>query len=117
MSRVPEPRETRAAEPRCATDRIHEWLRIPNSPAPATQARRYPPPPPREPTGACAWRPAWRRRSRMRGGALLFAIRHPALVDQVGMNVIDVPLAQDVVEALHAGLRQNALQYNVLEGK
>src|SRR6266446_10936699 len=48
---------------------------------------------------------------------LLLSVRNPALVDQVRMDVLDVFLAQDVVETLHAGGREHPLQYDVLEGR
>src|SRR5271163_2684589 len=53
---------------------------------------------------------------RVRGRALLLAVRHPALVDEIRMDVVDILLAQDVVEALHPRLRQHALQHDVPEG-
>src|ERR1700688_499864 len=49
------------------------------------------------------------------GRRLLFSIRNPALVDQVRMDVLDVPLAQEIVETLHPRGREHPLQYDVLE--
>src|ERR1700688_4556057 len=51
----------------------------------------------------------------MRGGGLLLPIRSPALIDQVCMDIVDVVLAQDVVESLHPGRREHSLQHDVLE--
>src|SRR5271156_3482776 len=55
-------------------------------------------------------------RRRLRRGGFLLAIRHPALIDQVGMDVVDILLAQDIVETLHARRRERTLQHDVLEG-
>src|SRR6202035_147461 len=52
---------------------------------------------------------------RVPGRRLLFSIRNPALVDQVRMDVLDVLLAQDIVESLHARRREYPLQHDVLE--
>src|SRR5580698_9543119 len=53
--------------------------------------------------------------SRVRGRSLLRPIGRPALVDQVRMNIVDIVLAQDVIEALHARRREHSLQHDVLE--
>ena len=40
----------------------------------------------------------------------------PVLVDQIGMDGIDIRLVQYVGEAFHAQRRERALQYDVAEG-
>ena len=47
----------------------------------------------------------------------LRAVRDPALIDQIGMDIGDVLVAQDIVEALHARRRERAAQHDVLEGR
>ena len=39
----------------------------------------------------------------------------PALVDEIGLDIIDVLFTQHIVEALHAGRRYQAAQHDVLE--
>jgi hypothetical protein len=45
--------------------------------------------------------------------SLLLLLGLPALLDEIGVNVFDILLAQDVGEALHAHLGEGAAEQNV----
>ena len=48
---------------------------------------------------------------------LLRAIRLPTLIDQIGVYVIGILFAQQIVEPLHAVRGERTVQHDVLEGR
>ena len=46
----------------------------------------------------------------------MFVISLPGLIDQVGMNGVDIGLSQEVRETFHATWRKDAAKYDFLEG-
>src|SRR6202795_1813091 len=54
---------------------------------------------------------------RVHGRSLLLPIRIPTLIDQVRVDIVDVLLAQNIVEPLHSHGSEHSLHHDVPEGR